>query len=54
MTQTVLQVLRVHPLLQPLRDAGEPVLVSCHTQAIWADALPLGGGQYQLTARLEH
>jgi hypothetical protein len=54
MAAAVLARLREHPLLQPLRDAGEPALVSRHVRAIWADALPLGGGQYQLTMRIEH
>jgi hypothetical protein len=54
MAQLVLERIKVHPLLQPLRDAGYPVLISCHADALWAQAIPIGGGMYDLEARIKH
>ncbi len=45
--------IRVHPLLQELRDAGHPVLISCHERAIWAHTIHRGGGDYGIEARIE-
>jgi hypothetical protein len=51
MAQIVLARIRTHPLLQPLRDGGHPVLIGCHERAIWAQAIFLGRGEYELEAR---
>jgi hypothetical protein len=49
----VITRIRVHPLLQELRDAGHPVLVSCHECAIWEHMVYRGAGEYGIEARLE-
>jgi hypothetical protein len=50
-SQLVLERIRTHPLLQPLRDAGITVFVGCHEDAIFARALFRGRGEYELDAR---
>jgi hypothetical protein len=47
------QLLRRHPDLQALRDAEEPVLLSCHSRGVWAHALNRGHGAYELEERIE-
>lgn len=45
-----------HPLLQPLREAGERVYLSHHFEAIWASALPSSDqpGTYEIEVRIKH
>ena len=45
---------RVHPLMQLLREAREPVLLSFHTRGIWVHGLPTGPSSYQFEVRVEH
>lgn len=54
MADLVLARIRTHPLLQPLRDAGYPIRIGCHERAIWAEAIPIGRGEYELEARVTY
>jgi hypothetical protein len=54
MARLVLDRVRTHPLLQPLRDAGQAVWTSCHEWAIFAQAIPIGRGEYELEARITY
>lgn len=45
--------LRRHPWLDPIREVGYPIAVSCHTRAIWADTIRDRGGKYAIEARIE-
>ena len=56
MARAVLQELRNHHLVAPLREATRPQIdgpvVGCHTRAIWA-SYGFRDGEYQLEARIE-
>lgn len=45
--ELVLERLRAHPLLQPLRDADQRLLIGCNEEAIWARAVPSGPDTYE-------
>lgn len=49
----VLRLLKRHPLMEPLRKAREPVLVTCHERALIAHGLPTGPTSYRFEAKLE-
>lgn len=57
MARAVLQELRGHRLVVPLRESGRSQIdrpvVGCHTPAIWASFGSLGRGEYRLEARVE-
>ena len=59
MAQDILHALHAHPLVQPIMEELErrgegKIMVGCHTNAVWAEALRVGAGQYEVSARIEH
>ena len=59
MAQDILRAIHAHPWVQPIMEELErrgegKILVSCHANAVWTEALRIGAGQYELMARIEH
>jgi hypothetical protein len=59
MGREIIHALHAHPLVRPIMEELErrregKILLGCHANAVWAEALRTGGAQYEVSARIEH